>query len=420
MSDRTNSTMREPSRIPEKPRQPYLTTVLFFLPFFSALMLGAALLNLFGGNGDLIDHLKIGVITIAAFVVSYTVYRLAIEKGAPLAAHGIKSAGAISLASILIVGAGLWMGTYPGLVSNGVEERGLYQFENESVRFIEEASAEAAKAARLVPVMASISGDFTAKVTCEKAANCVSLTGGGGYGPVAKTLENLAARSIAIGLEAASGLTRRDEILDKLESLTASMQATLADENKSIGERRSALRKIDAQVGQTLKRLEEAVPVALLSAYATELRSGITIPNRPDVTARINGFLAGYAQTIDDVLASIGKSQAAHPEFPPRVGASDTLSYLGEYAPLAILTFAVELVFPLALWGYTLLTLLWERYRDDPDDEPRGPDPSVFEQLTNRPVDQLPPPQKSLPQYPPPRSSNPRHRNHNGNRRNGR
>ena len=417
MNDQNWRAGKEPSRIPEKPRQPYLNMVLFLLPLFSSAMVGLALLNLFGVHGGLIGFFKIGVITLAAFALSYTIYRLAIEKGAPLTAKGFSIAGVISVVSILIVGIGMWLATYPGLVMSDVEERNLYVFENEVVRYVEEAGSDAASAGRLVPVMASISGDLAAKVICEKAANCVSLTGGSGYGPVAKTLENLAARSMAVGLEATAGLTRRDDVLDELKALSASMQSTLADESKGIKERRAELRQIDARIGQTLKRLEETIPVAMLSAYASELRGGITIPNRPDVTASINGFLAGYAQSLDDVLASIRSNNVMHPTFPPRAGAIETLGYIGQYAPIAALTFAIELIFPLALWGYTLLTLLWERYRDDPDNTPRGSGPSDFERLTNKSIDQMPPP-KSLPQYPTPRSTNPRHRNRN--RRNGR
>ena len=414
MNDQNQHAGKEPSRVPDKPRQPYLNTVMFLAPLLSALMLGMGIVNMIGADGGLIDILKIVVITIAAFVISYAVYRLAIEKGAPLASRGMTSAGIISVVSILLVGGGLWSGTFPGLAMNGVEERRLQEFISANARYVEERSLYTSRAVRAVPVIASISADLASKQECETVSSCVSGSGNGGYGQVARAMENLAARAQVITQEALAGLRQHDALLEELSGLSARQQNILADETTSIWVRRSALRQINTQVGQVLNRLEEAVPVAMLMAYADELRTGIEIPGNAAVTATINGFLNGYAANLETVLDGIGNSQAESPVFPPRSGAIETLSYIGQYAPIAILTFAIELIFPLALWAYTLLTLIWERYRDDPENTPRVSDPSDFERLTNKSIDQVTPP-KSLPQYPQPRAAQQR----SSNRRNG-
>lgn len=390
MNNKSATPNNRPNRVPDKPRSPYLTKVLFIAPLLSALMLAMGLINLIGA-GTWIDWAKILVIALAAFVISYAVYRLAIEKGAPLAARGITSAGLISVLSIIFVATGLWMGTYPGLALPGVEERRLQEYVVAKGEYAQEQSSVATSAARLVPVVTSIAADLSQKVECEVASSCVSGNGSGGYGPTARVLENLAARARAVANEAASGLSTRDALLDELATLMRSMQEILVDESLTIWERRTQLRQLDMQVGHVLERLEGAVPAAMVMAYGAELRAGIDLPNSPATANTINGYLASYAGSLDVVLSDLNGEDAPNPAFPPRAGAWETFAYIGQYAPVALLTLAIELVFPLALWAFTLLTLLWERYRDDPDGERQYEGPSDFDRLTNRPIESTAP-----------------------------
>lgn len=391
MSTKSNSHMNgAPNRVPKKKRTTYLTKALFVAPLLSAIMLTFGLVNLIGVE-SWIDAAKIIVIGLAAFVVSYVVYRLGIEKGAPLAARGITSAGIISVVSITIVAAGLWMATIFGLIGEGVEDRRLQDYVAEKIAYVQVQSGVASNAAQLVPVISSIAADLAQKADCEIASSCVSGRGTGGYGPTARALEILSARATAIADEASAGLGNRDALLDELVALLGGMEEILADESVSVWERRTALRQMDAQIGQTLARLEEAVPLALLIAYGEELRAGVSLSGDAATTATINGYLTGYANNLDGVLGGLNAEDAINPAFPTRSGAWETFGYLGQYAPIAILTLAVEFVFPLALWAFTLLTLLWERYRDDPDGERREHYPSVFDQLTDRPIEPVPP-----------------------------
>ena len=380
----------EMRRVPKKQRVPYLTRVLFVAPLLSALMLVMGLINLVGAS-DWIDWAKIIVIALAAFVISYAVYRLAVEKGAPLAARGITSAGVISVLSIVIVAIGLWMGTFPGLALPGVEERRLQEYVVAKSEFAQEQSSIASSAARLVPLVTSISADLSQKVECEIASSCVSGSGTGGYGPTARVLENLAARARAVADEASAGLADRDALLDDLAVLTRAMQELLVDESLSIWERRTELRQLDAQIGEVLERLEGVVPAALVVAYAAELRAGIELPNSTSTANAINRYLAGYADSLEAVLGNLSYEDAANPAFPTRSGAWETFAYIGQYAPIALLTFAIELVFLLALWAFTLLTLLWERFRDDPEGDRQDEEQTEFDRLTNRPIENTPP-----------------------------
>ena len=206
-----------------------------------------------------------------------------------------------------------------------------------------------------------------------------------------EVLENLASRANAVADEASGGLVTRDALLDELASLMRAMQETIADESMTIWDRRTALRQMDTQVGQVLERLEEAVPAAMLMAYGAELSAGIELLGNSATANTINGYLSVYAGNLDVVLGNLEAEDAENPAFPARSGAWETFGYLGQYAPIALLTLAIELVFPLALWAFTLLTLLWERFRDDPNGERQSLGPSEFDRLTNRPIEKSPP-----------------------------
>ena len=321
-------------------------------------------------------------------MVSYATYRMAIEKAATLVSVGFNWAAVVGLVSMLIVGTGLLAGTYPGLVLPQVEERSLQGYLYAVTRYAGARSAIAAKSARIVPTVTAIAADLKAKASCEQSSSCVSLKGQGGYGTVARTLETLAGRATSIGAEAAAGLEKRDEVQTALNTHLARMESTLADEATGIWDRRNALRKQEAELDRLLNRLEEAVPVAMLAAYAGELRGGITIPNQPDITTRINALLSGYAGNLEAVLGGIEVVAVSRPAFPPRTGAIQTFGHIGDYAPIALLTLAVELVFPLTLWAYTAMALLWLRYQKNPDGDGPAPRDTTFDDLTNiRPVD---------------------------------
>ncbi|NDW06484.1 hypothetical protein [Jiella pacifica] len=384
----TDDNPKKPDRLKKPERAPYLSVVLVILPLISAIMLWVALNNIGMAGGGFTGFLKTLLLPVAAFIVAYTVYRLAIERGATLFSVGYILAGVVGISSILIVGAGLYLGTLPGLIIKEVEERRLQVYATETARYADHRMTEAAQAGRVVPVVMAIASDLNTKTECEKATSCVSLRGSGGYGSTTRTLEALASRAAAVRDEASSGLQQREAIRSELANHLARMETVLADEERDIWERRTALRELDAGLEQVLNRLDEAVPTAMLAAYAGELRAGVTIPDQPDVTGRLNALLAGYAANLEAVLGQAESERIERPVFPPRTGAIQTLSYIGEFAPVALLVLAVELVFPLVLWVYTVLSLLWARYQANPEGDSPPPRESDFDDLTTlRPID---------------------------------
>ncbi|CTQ58143.1 hypothetical protein [Roseibium album] len=377
-----------PDRIKKPERQPYLSVILTGLPVVSAAMLLVALSNLGTTGTGVTGFIKMLLLPTAAFMVSYATYRMAIEKAATLFSVGFNLAAIIGLASIIIVGTGLFAATYPGLVITQVEERRLQTYLSDVTRYADARSSAAAKSTQLVPVATAIATDIGTNAACERTSSCVSMKGGGGYGTVARTLETLAGRASAVSGEAASGLERHKIVLADVNAHLAQMEETLADETISIWKRRIALRKLETGLGRLLNELDEAVPASMLSAYAAELREGVALTNQPDVSDRVNGLLASYASNLEAALESIAPQAIERPSLPPRTGAIQTFGYIGEYAPIALLTFAVELVFPLTLWAYTVMALLWDRYRNNPDGDPSPAHDTVFDDLTNlHPVD---------------------------------
>ncbi|TPW33119.1 hypothetical protein FJU08_00690 [Martelella alba] len=376
-----NVPLARPDRLTKPERRPYLSVILTLLPLISSVMLWVALNNL-GMTGEGVPgFIKTLLLPVAAYMVSYATYRMAIEKSATLVSVGFNAAAFVGLISILIVGAGMFMATMPGLIIRQVEERRLQAYVSETEHYVNVRSAAAAQSGRLVPVVTAIAADLAANAACEKQSSCVSLSGGGGYGPAARTLDTLAARAASVRDAIAGGLQQRDNGQAALAAQMAQMETVLADEGTDIWKRRTALRKRDGEIDPLLSGLDEAVPASTLAAYAGELRGGVTLPGQPVATKRIEALLAGYAGNIEAVLGDIGADSVTRPVFPARSGAIQTFAYIGDFAPVAVLTFAVELLFPLTLWAYTVMSLIWARHQDNP--EAPAPRDSPFEDLTN-------------------------------------
>ena len=133
----------------------------------------------------------------------------------------------------------------------------------------------------------------------------------------------------------------------------------LGQSDKSIWERRGELQKIDAKVNQIIATLDEAIPLALLRAYASELNDGVSISERPVASRRLNALLKKHGNSLNSVLATLELGNQIRPSFPARTGVGDTFSYISHFAPIALLTAGIELVWPICLWIYTLLFLRW-------------------------------------------------------------
>jgi len=115
-----------------------------------------------------------------------------------------------------------------------------------------------------------------------------------------------------------------------------------------------------------LSLLDEAIPVSLLRSYLSELRRNVVVPDNPAAAIRLSAILKGHGDSLEAVLGTFGKGDQTRPPFPRRTGVTDTFRYAAHFLPIGLLTAVVELIFPLALWFFSFLTLYWKIYRDDP------------------------------------------------------
>ena len=351
----------DPVRLPKKKLPPLIDVALPAVAVASGVMLALAVPNIVEGH-DVWAYAKAVTLAGSATIISFAVNKLAIERGAPLATTGYWAAGVTSILSILAVGGGLFAATYSGLVFKDVAELQLQQHGTALSTYVAGRSAAAAEAGRVGPVMRSIVADLEQKTVCEREESCISGRGNGGRGPVARVMEEVAGRAVAVSQQLRAGDAARQEIVGRLNEAIADYQTTLGDSGTGVWERRGELQKIDARIGQAVGDLNEAVPLAMLSAYAAELKGGTTIAGRPDAEARLNGILVRYGETLSSVIASIDAGTVSAPVFPKRTGVSDTFGYFSHFLPVAAITAVVELIFPLVLWAYTFWSLSWQNY----------------------------------------------------------
>lgn len=348
--------------LPPKQKRSIESTVLIG---FTALLFGMTLLanlNLFGDDG-VTGVFKAVIIAASATLVSYAVNRFALEKGAELTATGFISAGFVSVASILIVGLGLYGSTYGGLVRGSVDALRLQDHGRALSQFVARRSRAAAEAGRMESIVAANNAELQRYLACERRESCLSGRGNGGRGSVTRKLEELSGRSRAIAARLKAGERARKSSLDDLNKLLAAYHETVSGSNKWFGSSRAALLKIDGQIRQAVSALDEAVPLALLKAYAGELRKGVVIAGRDVAATRINRILGKQADGLDSVLETISTGHASPPPFPPQAGVDTAFTYMGHFLPIAILVACVELVFPIALWVYTLQAIIWRKHQ---------------------------------------------------------
>jgi hypothetical protein len=360
----------EPIRLPPRHKFSFQQTLLLFCALASAGLLFFAVPNLIGGTG-IVAWIKALLLALAGMAVAYGVNRLAVERGAPLAVIGYAIAAAASVISIIIVGAGLFMATYSGLVIKSVSQLRLEEHGDALSDYVAARGQVASQSARVVPAIAAVVADLTAKRDCEVRSSCISGSGNGGRGPVARALEERLGRAEAVAGQAAAGAAARMEIAGRLEGLLGRYQAIARASDISLEDKWPQLRGVDAQIRQAVSELGEAIPRSLIAAFAGELAGGIEIPVRADASRQFAAILRGHGGTLRGVVSSIPGGGGPPPTFPSQVGVSDTLAYIGHFAPIAAITGVVELIFPLVLWIYTYLTLRWAAYRIAPPEQRR-------------------------------------------------
>ncbi|MEZ5887520.1 MAG: hypothetical protein R3D56_11670 [Paracoccaceae bacterium] len=334
---------------PDKEREPYITLFMKLIPLLEIVLAGFGLCFIGFAEGGLMGWAKLLALLVAAYAVAYAILRMGIERGVPLVATKSSLAGPLSGLSIAFVGLCFFLVTAPGLTIFQVEESRLTTHLEQVGNYVDGRVSVADQAVELVPIMQSLTQDLFARQEQEGAT---------GYGPITEAWESLHGRANGLTTQITASLGVRDDLLNQIQTQRVAMETTLADESTSIWDRRAALRTQQARLMSTLSALDQAVPVSVVRSYASELEGGVLVPNREDASAKINRTLAGYAVTLMTALAEQRGLSVTPPTFPSRTGALDTFAFAGKFAPVFLFAFLVDLVFPLALWAYVLMTMI--------------------------------------------------------------
>lgn len=359
-------------RLPDRPQWSYEFSLLIIFAILTAGLAILAALNLLTDQGPML-WLKATLIGVAAGLVSFSVNRFAVERGAPQAARGFLLAFFVSISSVLIVGMGLFASTYAGFTINPVRELEMSEFGAELSTYVAEINEHVLQSERVLPVVDAAIAHIKAKRDCELNAGCLNANGIPGAGPTTRALDGLVERAEAIQSQLASAKSERQQSLSTINRLLGDYHSVLGESSKLLKARREQLIRITADLQQSASALKEALPVVLLQAYAQELNTGVTVPSRPVATDNVNRMLRKHGSGLERSLADLNTSDVQPPRFPPLAGVSSTFAYLGHFFPIGVLTAAVELVLPLALWIYTLMDCRWEIFQREQNDPRHSP-----------------------------------------------
>ena len=154
--------------------------LILILGICSPIMLGISLSVINPESGPLANF-KVLLVTISAGFVAYGVNRFALDRGAPLAAIGFRWAMAVSLLSMSVVGGGMFIGSFTGIVYHAVVARQLEDNGAGLARFVSHTHQTTVEARKSGPVLRLVSQDLARLATCERTASCLSRASSGGY-----------------------------------------------------------------------------------------------------------------------------------------------------------------------------------------------------------------------------------------------
>ncbi len=346
----------------EREAKPGLSTddkVIIALPIISGLMLGAALPNILSDAGTS-GNFKIALATAGSVVVGYAVTRTAIKVGAPLFARRFRTAGAVSVIALGLVGFGFAGATITGFTATDVAQRQAQTNGTKLSQFMAKQNELALQAGRSGATLGFVAADLSQWATCEFEANCVSRAAVTGLGSITTLLEGKANDAKLIGDEFELGEQARSDALKEMNASFEEYQRTLGQSDVSIWERRIELELIHGAIIQSAAKLVEAVPVNLVDQLGQELITGVSIPGRREVEQRINDILKENGERIKGVVEGVSPQEVEPPVFPERPGVWTILTFLPKYLPLAALVTAIDLIFSMMLFIMTWLDERWK------------------------------------------------------------
>lgn len=336
----------------------YLPIFLIIIPLIEVALFAIAGYRLGLAAGGLIGWAKLSLLSGGAYLVAYAIYRMAIEKGTLLYIKGSVAALVLSGLSIGLVGSTFFTATSAGLMISKFEEANLSEFVQDVGPYFDGRIAVAQQSAELAPILHAMSQNLSSQMDTE---------GDSGIGPIFRALEGLFNRTDGLLQQITVSLAVQQEVLERIAALRRAMEDTLADEGRNIWNRRADLRRQYSQMQSLLVELDKAIPVSLVHSFSAELGGGVLIPNREDATARINHNLNGFAANLTEALAVQKGVAGDPPAFPDKAGALGTFKHAGRNLPIVMVAFIVDILFPVALWGFATLTMVHIDREQNPD-----------------------------------------------------
>ncbi len=373
----SNTEQAQPQKLRhERPKgKSFEQTALFVLGLLAAIMLGISLFTLNTETGPL-ANLKVLLITVSASFAAYGINRISIEKLAPRAALDFRLAAFVAIFGMSVSGAGMFIGSFSGMVYRDIQLRVLEDAGQAQSAFIQSVHDATLLAERISPIVQSSAEEIARTAACEASVSCLSQQGTGGRGEIALALEGYAQQAEGIAEALDRGSFERQQILENLNQLNGRYQEILADADQSVMQRRAALQGLNSEIGQAASALREALPLPLLERFADELRAGTVVPGNAAGSQRLNAFLRGLGDQLIDALRDVPESELTPPPFPARPGMLDSLRFIADFAAIAAVIAVAELCLPMALFVVTYLTLVWEIEKRSPtrnetdDDDP--------------------------------------------------
>ena len=309
-------------------------------------------------------YTKIGLISLAAFVVAFAINKFATEDGAPQAAKGYLTSGIFSVLALLVVGLSLFAATYAGQTikpAQALQDAGhgprLQRHAAGRIRASRNGSVADGALQNALNVLMNTRD-------CEFRSGCIS-GGRAGAGPVTRGLEPLIGRAKNVLDRRGTQTAERAKIVAQVNALLERYREAAAKSSQDVYERRRVLEGLHGKIEQKLNELYGVQPIAVAKSYAAELRRGVSIAGRPGAGARLNGILKGLADAIDDALDGSGSRAETMPIFPPKIGVAQTFAYIGKFLPIAGVVFVIEALLPLLLWIFAYNRARWEIFTSE-------------------------------------------------------
>lgn len=369
------------TRLPRRSLPPYGTALPPLLSLFSALLLGFAAPGLIGAETPA-DYIKCALIAVSGGVVSYGVIRLAVDRGAPQAAIGSMAAMLASIVSVLSVGIGLWAATYGGLSVRETDRLLLEAHGTAQADVIAARMSALRKDARTGPALQALTDELARMAACEAASSCFSGHGTGGRGEVFRSLHSAHSRAVSVLEQVGAGEARIGEEVARLTMLQERYASLIADEALSPAEQRREAQNVHSRMAQHLSALNEAVPAALVRAFAQELANGMSANGGDDV--RLRRYFSSQAAQLEAASGEGTKVLPELPALPARAGISDTLVQIPHFLPVALIIAVVELIFPTCIWLYSYIALATQVRRAETGSPPPSAGPNAAPRPSRR------------------------------------